>query len=97
MGTRLPAIQELTLQRVRNVVRRALRAGLDAEMLGDFLASVDWGSGDGADPRVRAMLGEMEGWATGYAEGELTRAGYVARLLSLLPRASEREIAGAVT
>ncbi len=76
--------------RIRNVVRRALRPGLDAELLGDFLASVEWGSADSAGPGVRAMLGEIEGWATAYSEGELTRAAYVARLLSLLPRASER-------
>ena len=90
METRFPAIQDLTVQRVRNVVRRALRAGLDAELVGEFLASTDWGAFESADPKVAAMLGQMEAWATGYAEGELTRAQYVARLLSLLPRASER-------
>lgn len=78
------------MQRVRNLVRRALRAGLDAELVGEFLASVDWGGLEAADSKAAAILGQMEGWATEYAEGELTRAQYVARLLSLLPRASER-------
>jgi len=90
METRFPAIQDLTTPRVRNVVRRALRTGLDAEMLGDFLASVDWSGYESADSQVKAMLGEMEAWSTAYTERQLTRAQYVARLLSLLPRASER-------
>lgn len=90
MGTRLAAIQELTPSQVRNVVRRALRKGLDAEMVGDFLASVDWGGCDAAGAQVKAMLGDMEAWSTAYAEEELTRAQYVARLLSLLPRTGER-------
>ncbi len=89
MSTRFPAIQELTTVRIRNVVRRALRPGLDAELLGDFLASVEWGAADSAGPGVRAMLGQIEGWATAYAEGELTRGAYVARLLSLLPKADK--------
>ena len=90
MDTRFPAIQELTPQRVRNVVRRATSPGLDAEAVAGFLASVNWGTVDSADPAVRTMLGEMEGWATAYAEGELTRPEYVAHLLSLLPRTSEQ-------
>jgi hypothetical protein len=90
MDTRFPAIQELTPQRVRNAVRRALRTGVDAEMLGDFLTSVDWSTGDSADPAVKAMLGELEAWSTSFAEGDLTQAQYIARLLSLLPRPDER-------
>ncbi|MBA4179338.1 MAG: hypothetical protein C0506_02010 [Anaerolinea sp.] len=82
-------MEGLTPQRVKTVVRRAVRAGLDAEALGEFLASVDWGAVE-ADPKVRSMLGEMEGWATAYAEGELTRAEYVARLLTLLPGTGAR-------
>lgn len=90
MNTRFPAIQELTTQRVRNVLRRATRPELDAEILCDFLASVDWGAVDGADPQVRTMLGQMEAWATEYAEGELAPAEYVARLLTLFPGTNAR-------
>ncbi|MCC6381230.1 MAG: hypothetical protein IT304_01920 [Dehalococcoidia bacterium] len=85
--TAFPAIQDLTLRRVRRVVRLAVRAGFDANVVSDFLAGVDWGSSGAADLKVRATLGQMEAWATAFAEGELTLAQYVARLLSLLPRA----------
>ena len=85
MDTGFPAIQDLTPQKVRAVVRRALRVGLDPELVGEFLATVDWGTFESADPGVREMLGQMEAWATGYSEGQLTREEYIARLRGLLP------------
>ena len=80
MVTRFPAIQDLTITRIRNVVRRALRDGLDAEMLNEFLACVDWGTAAAADPRVSEILGQLEAWAIEDAEGFLSRAEYAEKL-----------------
>ena len=70
---------------VLNVIRQALRAGLDADALEDFLASVDWSGTDRERPEIADLLGQMEGWGSQYANGDLTRAHYVGKLLSLLP------------
>jgi len=86
MGTRLADIQDVTTMRIRNVLRKAVREGLDAELVADFLASVNWSGMASADEKIAQALGQLEAWSTGYAEGELTRAAYVARLLSLLPQ-----------
>lgn len=84
------SIQRLTPTAIRNVLRKAVRGGLDRAAVDDFLASVDWTGANSANPTVVRMLGELEGWATAFAEGELTFAQYIARLLSLLPTAEER-------
>lgn len=73
-----------------NAVRRAMRHGLDAGALDDFLASIDWSGAHRERPRIAALLGEMEGWADQFARGDLTQAQYVGHLLSLLP-AEEQE------
>jgi hypothetical protein len=75
---------------VLNVVRQALRAGLDADALEDFLASVDWSGTDRQRPPIADLLGQMEGWGSQYADRAFSQAQYVGHLLSLLPE-EERE------
>src|SRR3990170_658809 len=81
----LHPIRNIRREEVLNVIRRALRSGLDADALGDFLASVDWSGTDRNRPEIADLLGQMEGWASQYADGDLTQARYVGLLLSLLP------------
>lgn len=61
-------------------MKRALRDGVDADLLGEFLATVDWGTVDNSDPVVREMLGQLEAWTTAYSEGQLSRDEYTAEL-----------------
>lgn len=89
MGNLLP-ISDIQPEDVLNVVRRALRSGLDADAIEDFVASVDWSGAKRQPPRIAEVLGQVEGWASQYADGDLSRAQYVGHLLSLLP-AEERE------
>lgn len=79
-------IATLTNARISNEIRAALRTGLDADRVADFLSNIDWSGLQGATPAVRARLGLMEEWATEFAEGDVTRSGYIARLVSLLPK-----------
>jgi hypothetical protein len=74
---------------IRLLLRKALRAGLDADRVADFLAGVDWGQLPPAG-REAALLGRMEGWTTAYSEGDLSESEYVARLLSGLARPEEQ-------
>jgi hypothetical protein len=78
-------IASLSTSRITAEIRLALRRGLDSDRIADFLAAVDWSSVARASERVRLRLGRLEQWATAYAEGELTRAQYMARLASMLP------------
>jgi hypothetical protein len=85
MSDLLP-IQKITIEDVRHTVRKSLSAGLDADTVTDFVASVDWSHVDErALPAIAATLGELEQWDTEYAEGDSTREQYIARLLTLLP------------
>ena len=81
----LHPIRNIRREEVLNVIRRALRSGLDADALEDFLASVDWSGTDRNRPEIADLLGQMEGWASQYANSDLTQARYVGLLLSLLP------------
>ena len=72
--------------RILSEIRAAVRTGLDADRVADFLANVDWSTVSEAPSGIRDRLGLLEAWATAYAEGELSRSAYVARLLSLLPK-----------
>lgn len=83
-------IATLTNSRIASVVRRALRFGLDAELVADFLARVDWTTVERASAKTARRLGQMELWATEYAEGDLTRGEYMARLASVLPDTERR-------
>jgi 2-methylisocitrate lyase-like PEP mutase family enzyme len=85
MSDLLP-IQTVTIEDIRRVVRESLRAGLDADTVADFVASVDWSHVDEkALPPIAAPLGQLEAWDTEYSEGDSTREQFIARLLSLLP------------
>ncbi len=86
----LLSIADITVEDVRDVVREAVRAGLDADHLSDFIARVDWSGVDRERPPIADTLGELEAWVTAYAERDLTLAEYVGRLLSLLPEEERR-------
>jgi hypothetical protein len=84
MAKLLP-IDEVSLSQVQGVIKQALRPGVDADVLEDFLASVDWSGADRSRPAIADDLGQLEGWNRQYSDGELTMAEYVGRLLSRLP------------
>lgn len=81
----LSPISKITNRHIKHVIRGALQTGLNADLINDFLASVDWSGTNQRTPRVAAALGQLEGWATLFASGDITHSQYVARLLSLLP------------
>lgn len=87
---KLLPISDLSREDVLNVVRQALKRGLDADTLEDFLASVDWSGVDRERPPIADLVGQMEGWSSRYADGDLSQAQYVDRLLSLLPTPTAR-------
>ena len=72
---------------VRKMIAVAIRTGLDRDTVDDFLAAVDWSRHMSADPAVRESLGNIEGWATAYREGDMSLAEYVANLLVVLSHA----------
>lgn len=83
-------LTSLTPNDVQTAVREAMRDGLDAASIDDFLASVDW-SGVRDLPPVARLLGELEAAATAFAEGELSERDYARRLSSLVASPSIRE------
>jgi len=88
MSDLLP-IQTLSIEDVQNAIRDALRDGLDAGKIADFVARVDW-SGTLTDrPAIARVVGELEAREHEYAEGDLPRSAFLDYLLSLLP-AEER-------
>ena len=80
-------MSEVTQEAIQKTVRDALSNDADPEIVSMFVAQVDW-SGD-AGPKVRALLGLLDGWTADYVEGRMSRDRYVAHLLSLLPCTSQ--------
>src|SRR5690606_32338262 len=78
------AIADVTMDTISEAIRRATGAGLDAPMLLDFLASIDWTSTERAPDGVRSALADVEAWSTEFSEGDLTRDEYLARLQRLV-------------
>lgn len=66
-------------------MREALAASLDADVIEDFVASVDWSGAHLKRPKIADLLGQLEAWADQYGTGELTRHEYMGHLLALLP------------
>lgn len=85
MDNQLVPVNNVRRGDVLAVVKRALSAALAADVLEDFLSSIDWSGTDRERPEIADILGQMEGWASQYGDGGLTRAQYVGHLLSLLP------------
>ena len=81
--TTLRQLSGVSREDIQALVRRALRPGLDPDEVADFVASVDW-TGSSPTPIAR-QLGELEAWAAAYAEEQMSRGEYMARLSSLLP------------
>lgn len=77
-------IQKVGLAAIRDVIARALSDDLNASMLADFLASVDWSHMETASPDIRELLGTMEHWDTEFVEDDLSEAEYSDRLRSVL-------------
>lgn len=84
MDNLLP-IRDIRERDVLAVVRQALRGGLGQDCVENFVASVDWSGEDTHHSEARALLGQLEGWASEYASGNLSEAQYVSHLLTLLP------------
>ena len=72
------------------MIRKALRAGLDADALDDFLSSVDWSGAERERPAIADVLGQIEAWSSQLSEGDLTESKYIALLQSLLPEGERR-------
>ncbi len=85
MSNQLRPINSVQRGDVLAVVKRALSAALDADVLEDFVASIDWSGTDRERPEIADLLGQLEGWAAQYGDGDMTRAQYVGHLLNLLP------------
>ena len=83
-------IQHVSTEDVRTQIRSAMRAGLDASRLRDFLASVDWSSRASAGRDTVDLLGRLEQWSTMYAEGDMSEKAYLAALRALLPSQERR-------
>ena len=71
MAKLLP-IQTVKLEDVQSVIRQALRAGLDADAIDDFLSSVDWSGAEGERPAIADVLGQIEAWSSQLSGGDLT-------------------------
>ncbi len=80
----LRPISTLRLEDVQDVIRTSVRPQFNADAIADFIASVDW-SGPSTPPPVAVVLGQLEGWASEFADGHLPLATYVGHLLQLLP------------
>ena len=90
MATLIP-ILDLRPQDVHDAIRAALRSGLNADTLADFVASVDWSGTHTTRPPIADLVGHVEGWSAEYADGHLTETQYVGQLLSLLPVSERRD------
>ena len=90
MANLLP-IQTVKLEDVQNVIRKTLRAGLDADAMDDFLSSVDWSGAQRERPAIADVLGQIEALSSQLSEGDLTESQYISCLLSFLPE-EERSI-----
>lgn len=90
MATLIP-LATLTRDDVFTVIRDAMRGGLDSGLIADFVASVDWSYTGQKRPEIADVIGQIEGWASMYEDGELTQAEYVGHLLSLLPVPEQRQ------
>jgi hypothetical protein len=82
MANLLP-IREIRLSQVQDLIRSALRDGLDPDVIADFVASVDWSGPTAMTVEIAPLLGKLEGLSTEYAEGGLTEAQYRSELLAL--------------
>lgn len=80
------------MEDVRDTIRAVLRNGIDITMLADFVASVDWGGMDAAEPAVRVAIGNLSGWTTELTEGVISKPEFERRLQSLLPSAEQRRV-----
>lgn len=89
--TNLLPIQNVQHSDVLEAVRRALRTGLDADVIADFLASVDWSGADRQRPAIADLLGELEAWTDQFDEGGLTISQFVGHLLGTLPVDERRD------
>ena len=69
---------------IDDAVGRVLQHGLDASMLAEFLASIDWSHSEQAAPAVRERLGQLEMWSTEHGEGQLPTEEFRARLRQML-------------
>jgi hypothetical protein len=83
-------IAALKSARISAEIRDALRDGIDADRIADFLAGIDWGSLASAAPVVTERLGLLEEWSTQFAEGEISEDEYGRRLSGLLPQRERR-------
>lgn len=77
-------IQMLSRAKVEAVVRRALRDGLDVDLLADFLSSVDWSGTDQTRPPVADLLGKLEGWTHDFFEAAIDQSTLVENLSGVL-------------
>lgn len=68
-----------------NVITRALRHGLNPDVIDDFLASVDWSGTAHERPPIADTLGQLESWSSDFGDGALSESRYVAQLLGLFP------------
>jgi hypothetical protein len=84
--TELLPVAEVTSERISDTIRRALRDRLDATVIYDFVASIDWSGVDEDDlPASAEVVGQLLIWSTQYSEGDFSQEEYVDRLLLLAP------------
>ena len=76
-------ISQLNPRDIQDAVRESLRDDVSPEVIGRFLAWIDWSGFPKED--VKRTLSDLTGWTDEYAEGHLSKMAYAARLLSLLP------------
>src|SRR2546427_2509161 len=84
MANLLP-ITSVRRKHLQDVVRRALRKGLDVDAIDDFISSVDWSGVDRERPAIADDLGRLEGVTALYTAGDITQTQFLGRLLAFLP------------
>lgn len=79
------AIADLRPSKVRSVIRRSLKAGLDTSILADFVASIDWSGAIESRRGANELATKLAHWLYQYEDDDISRAQFIARLLTLLP------------
>jgi hypothetical protein len=82
----LSAIGDIQPADVHSVISRTLSSDLDAGLMSEFLAGLDWGEVTEADSPLATLLLNLYNWTTMFEEDELSRAQYARKLRAVLPK-----------
>ena len=75
---------QITERDIQDAARSTLAAGADPQVMGTFLALIDW---SGPQTAIQDRLSELLAWTDWYADGRITEQEWISCLQSLLPAA----------